>query len=178
MIRGFFSDLESECRVERKQYESAGVTPPAQKRNKWSAYTDRERVKGFIADSEAFFHRHSELGVMDLSTTQQRFLVALQHFISEDTNDFYRPASCRKHSDSFEGIQTDSVNSQLVKDAHRSEFVVDGRRFSVREPADELPDEGREDFLLAFAERRGLSSLGTRRMIQAVTTQMSQAGLA
>jgi len=120
----------------------------------------------------------------------------LQHFVSEDTSDFYRPETHRKHSDAFEGVLTDGVNSQLVKDAHRSEFSVDGRSFCLQD----LPQHGDNDtneerrntiarfqtefvmaletYLLAFSSRRGLSPLGTRRLVQAVTTQMSQAGLA
>merc|ERR1719401_460422 len=131
-----------------------------------------------------------------LTVPQIRFLVLLQHFVSEDTSDFYRPELLRKHQDAFEGILTDDVNSQLVKDAHRSEFSVEGQTFTLQE---DLPlheggpgdDRGSaiaafqtefvtalESYLLEFSARRGLSALGTRRLVQAVTTQMSQAGLA
>jgi len=96
--------------------------------------------------------------------------------------------------DTFEGILTDSVSSQLVEDAHRCEFSIDGTSFSLQD----LPhiDAGLEErkkrivqfqtelvkaletFLLSFCSRRGLSAGGTKRLMQAVTTQMSQAGVA
>merc|ERR1719386_571479 len=130
----------------------------------------------------------------NLTTKQLRFLVLLQHFISEDTSDFYRPECERKHMDSFEGVNTDAVNSQLVKDAHRSEWSIEGRSFSLQDLPQHtgnghFSDARKEQiarfqhefvafletYLLAFCERRNLSDSGTQRLIQVVTTQMSQA---
>merc|ERR1719503_302467 len=67
-----------------------------------------------------------------LTSKHLRFLVLLQHFFAEDAYDFHRPEAERKHMDSFEGFLTDGVNSQLLKDAHRSEWSVEGRTFSLQ----------------------------------------------
>merc|ERR1719502_2242775 len=68
----------------------------------------------------------------ELTEAQLRFLVLLQHLVDEDTSDFYRPESARKHQDAFEGFRTQSINSQLIKDAHRSEWSVEGNTFSLQ----------------------------------------------
>jgi len=196
VIRDVFSELEAQCVEERCHYEDAGMTPPRQKANIWATYTNKARLQRFAADSLDFVRQHAECRMRSLSVAQLRFLVLLQHFVSEDTSDFYRPEAWRKHQDAFEGVLTDGVNSQLVKDAHRSEFSVDGRSFSLRDlpqhGEDEINEERRhaiskfqtelvmalETYLLAFCSRKGLSPSGTKRLVQAVTTQMSQAGLA
>eukprot|EP00913_Durusdinium_trenchii_P002298 g2122.t1 len=105
----------------------------------------------------------------------------------------------RMHDDVFEGILTRSVNAQLITDAHRAEWAIEGNGFIVpKAESDEEPglmgetgsmkqliaDFGAglvtalEEFLLSFCERRQLSVRGTEHVIQAVTTQMSQCGLA
>jgi len=172
------------------------MVPSRQKCNVWATYTNKARLQRFTADSLDFVRQNADCRMRPLSPAQLRFLVLLQHFVSEDTGDFYRPETLRKHQDAFEGVLTDGVNSQLVKDAHRSEFSVDGRSFCLQDlpqHGEEAANEQRrraiarfqtefvmalETYLLAFCSRRGLSPLGTRRLIQAVTTQMSQAGLA
>lgn len=196
VVRDIFAELESQCVEERCQYEESGVVPPRQKSNVWGAYTNKVRLQRFAADSLEFVRHNAECRTRPLTVAQLRFLILLQHFVSEDTSDFYRPEPLRKHQDTFEGVLTDGVNSQLVKDAHRSEFSVDGRSFCMQD----LPPHGEaeaneerknaiakfqtefvmalETYILAFCSRKGLSPLGTRRLVQAVTTQMSQAGLA
>jgi len=196
VVRDVFGELEAQCVEEKCHYEEAGVVPPRQKANIWATYTSKARLQRFAADSLEFVRQNADCRTQPLTVTQLRFLILLQHFVAEDTLDFYRPESFRKHQDAFEGVLTDGVNSQLVKDAHRSEFSVDGRTFCLRDipqhREDGCDDERRraiasfetefvmalETYLLAFCSRRGLSPLGTRRLVQAVTTQMSQAGLA
>jgi len=196
VIRDVFAELESQCAEERCHCEESGGVPPRQKINIWTTYTNKAKLQRFATDSMEFVRQNADCRTRLLSSSQLRFLVLLQHFVAEDTNDFYRPEAMRKHQDAFEGVLTDGVNSALVKDAHRSEFSVDGRSFCLQD----LPQHGEEErnderrhaiarfqtefimaletYLLAFCGRRGLSSLGTRRLVQAVTTQMSQAGLA
>lgn len=145
-----------------------------------------------------FIKHHPECRSRLLSDEQLRFLILLQHFVAEDTGDLYLPECERKHSDMFEGILTEgAVNSQLIKDAHRSEWSVEGRPFSLQaqlaEDSHDIGGEHRkrviaafqkelvtalETYLLEYCEKRGLSQLGTKRFLQAVTTQMSQCGLA
>jgi len=196
VVREVFSEIEVQCAEERLHYEEAGITPPRHKMNTWLAYTNKARLQRYTADSLDFVQHNADCRTRALTPPQLRFLVLLQHFVSEDTDDLYRPENQRKHQDCFEGVLTDGVNSQLVKDAHRSEFSVEGRCFSLEDlpqDADGAMDEERrreiakfqtefvialESYLLAFCQRNGFSTQGTKRMVQAVTTQMSQAGLA
>uniref|UniRef100_A0A7S1RJ27 Uncharacterized protein n=1 Tax=Alexandrium catenella TaxID=2925 RepID=A0A7S1RJ27_ALECA len=196
VIRDVYAELEAHCAEERCHCEESGLVPARQKLNIWATYTNKARLQRFAADSMDFVRQNADCRMRILSSAQLRFLILLQHFVAEDTSDFYRPEALRKHQDAFEGVLTDGVNSQLVKDSHRSEFSVDGRSFSLQDLPQHGEDERSEDrrhaiarfqtefimaletYLLAFCSRRGLSPLGTRRLVQAVTTQMSQAGLA
>lgn len=195
VIRDIFSELERRCIEERVQYDESGVQPDRHKINWWATYTSKARLQRFATDALMFIATNADCRARSLTTNQLRFLILLQHFISEDAADFNRSESLRKHQDSFEGILTNGVNSQLVKDAHRSEFSVDGVSFSMQDLPqcpDELLDERRqtiadfqvefvtslENFLLSFSSRKALSKGGTKRLVQVVTTQMSQAGLA
>jgi len=195
VIREIYSELERHCEEEQRHYEQSSVRPSQQKCNVWATYTNKARLQRFASDSLAFVQSNADCRTRLLTAKQLRFLILLQHLVSEDCSDVNRPESLRKHQDAFEGVQTNNVNSQLVKDAHRSEFSVDGRSFSMQDlPAvPEGQEEERrhaiakfqtefvtalESYLLSFCHRRGLSPGGTRRLIQVVTTQMSQAGLA
>ncbi|CAE7853638.1 ARL6 [Symbiodinium necroappetens] len=194
VISDIYRDLESRCVTEQRQYEDSGSSPSQQKFNVWATYTNKARLQHFAAESLAFVQRNAECRSRLLNAKQLRFLIMLQHLLSEDCSDANRPEALRKHQDTFEGILTDSVSSQLVEDAHRCEFSIDGTSFSLQD----LPhiDAGLEErkhrivqfqtelvqaletFLLGFCSRRGLSAGGTKRLMQAVTTQMSQAGVA
>jgi hypothetical protein len=195
VIRDVFAELEAQCIEERRLWERTGGNASRQKCNVWAAYTSRARLQRFAADSLEFARANAECRTRSLTASQLRFLILLQHFVSEDASDVSRPELLRRHQDTFEGIVTDGVNSQLVKDAHRSEFSVDGRTFSLQDlpVLEDITEADRrniiaefqtelvaalESYLLAFSSRKGLSSPGTQRLIQAVTTQMSQAGLA
>lgn len=208
VIKQVFGDLETHSQEERLSYERAGIAPSAQRSNVWETYTNKDRIRDFMSQSLDFVRQHPDCRMRQLTGKQIRFLVLLQHLFAEDANDFHRPEAERKHQDSFEGFLTDGVNSQLMKDAHRSEWSVEGSTFSLQAQFAEEnkraneSDHGRlapaeleerkqriltfqrdfvmalEEHLLAFCRRRQLSTLGTRRLIQVVTTQMSQCGLA
>lgn len=197
VINEVFAELETHCIEEQLHYTKVGLPVPRHKSNIWSTYTSKERLRHFMSESWEFVRHHPECRARRLTAGQLRFLVLLQHLVKEDTADFYRPEGLRKHQDAFEGVLTDAVNSQLIRDAHRSEWSIDGKAYSLQDlPA---PAEGRESqeerrqtiiafqrefvktlesFLLSYCHRQRISALGTKRMIQAVTTQMSQCGLA
>eukprot|EP00421_Protoceratium_reticulatum_P059026 CAMPEP_0168497746 /NCGR_PEP_ID=MMETSP0228-20121227/72919_1 /TAXON_ID=133427 /ORGANISM="Protoceratium reticulatum, Strain CCCM 535 (=CCMP 1889)" /LENGTH=401 /DNA_ID=CAMNT_0008514621 /DNA_START=86 /DNA_END=1292 /DNA_ORIENTATION=- len=193
VIRDVFGELEAQCVEERCHYEEAGVVPPRQKSNTWATYTSKARLQRFADRVRPPERRLPHAPAHSRPTAIPDPLAALclgGHERLLPTRD------APEDSDAFEGVLTDGVNSQLVKDAHRSEFSVDGRSFCLQD----LPQHGDNDtneerrntiarfqtefvmaletYLLAFSSRRGLSPLGTRRLVQAVTTQMSQAGLA
>lgn len=189
-----YRDLERRCHEERRQYEESGTQPSQQKLNFWSTYTNKARLQHFTSESVAFVQKNPECRSRLLTGKQLRFLVLLQHLVSEDSLDVTRPERLRKHQDVFEGVLTDSISSQLVEDAHRCEFSIEGRSFSLQ---DVLQLEGQQEerkkriaqfqselvhaletYLLSFCARKELSPGGSKRLMQAVTTQMSQAGLA
>jgi len=192
LVRSIFAQLQNECLEEKAQYERAGQSPALQKRNYWATHIGAEPLERFIARSMVFLQNYPEFQVRPMTTEQLRFLVLLQHLVAEDTLDFDRPVRDRQHGDAFEGIHTrDGVNTQLVKDAHRAEWSIEGLSYLC--DSDSLQVDGRkrriaefqrelvtalESFLLGFCQRRRLSADGTRKLLQAVTTQMSQCGLA
>lgn len=196
VMRRLFNELEEQSLEEQGQYQRAKLQPPFQKGNQWAAYTNKDRLREFMSSSLDFIRNHAESRMRLLSETHLRFLIMLQHLVSEDTNDFHKPEGERKHLDAFEGFLTDGVNSQLVKDAHRSEWSVEGHAFSIQsqfsEGCHETTEDRKkaistfqvefvttlEDYLLDFCRRREMSTLGTKRLLQSVTTQMSQCGLA
>eukprot|EP00927_Polykrikos_kofoidii_P045983 TRINITY_DN4014_c0_g2_i1.p1 TRINITY_DN4014_c0_g2~~TRINITY_DN4014_c0_g2_i1.p1 ORF type:complete len:381 (+),score=51.26 TRINITY_DN4014_c0_g2_i1:218-1360(+) len=193
-IHKLFTGLESQCIEERQSYNGAGQTPSPQKRNRWMSYIGASRIWDLTASSMHFIKHFPECRTRLLSEQHLRFLVFLQHLVAEDTRDFYRPVGDRQHCDTFEGEGTfECINTQLIKDAHRSEWCVDGTTYvlKAREANDGYEDRKSliasfqkelvielENFLMAFCRRRNLSEIGGRKLSQAVTTQMSQCGLA
>lgn len=131
IIKEVYGELEAQTLEDRRSHEKNGISPSAQRGNVWDTYTDKERLQSFMSQSMDFVRSHPDCRMRSLTGVQLRFLVMLQHLVQEDTNDFSRPESERKHMDSFEGFLTDGVNSQLVKDSHRSEWSVEGKAFSL-----------------------------------------------
>lgn len=190
------SELMNQCLEEEEQYVRTQTEPPQKKRNRWACYTKRESVDAFMDASVRFVQQHPECRLRVLLPEQMRFLCLLQHLVTEDTADVFRPEEDRKHTDSFEGVLTKDVNSQLVKDAHRSEWTVEGMSFSMQGELSERTFQAAEErkrlianfqkelvesletLLLDFGKRRGLSHEGQLKLIQAISTQMSQCGLA
>lgn len=191
-----FMDLEEQCIEEKEQYLKAGLTPSKQQLNRWDLYTDKDRIRECMSDCLDFVRQHPECRTRLVGDAQLRFLLFLQHLVSEDTNDFYRMEDERKHNDVFEGFLTKAVNSQLVNDSHRAEWSIEGKSYSLQAELEAAEEEAGEDsesiiaafqrelvtaleqFLLDYCSRRRLSHNGTVRFLQSVTTQMSQCGLA
>eukprot|EP00928_Gymnodinium_smaydae_P044241 TRINITY_DN29523_c0_g3_i2.p1 TRINITY_DN29523_c0_g3~~TRINITY_DN29523_c0_g3_i2.p1 ORF type:complete len:378 (+),score=62.19 TRINITY_DN29523_c0_g3_i2:140-1273(+) len=194
VIRSIFQDFETQCNEEIEQHRRSGQAPSANKRNRWTVYTDVVNRDRNVLDSIEFIRGYPDCRARMLGDEQLRFLVMLQHLVALDIADFHRPASERQHCDAFEGILTkDGVNSQLVKDAHRSEWSIEGNTFLLKEAQSHETMEDRkkliaafqrelvttlEGFLVGFCTRRRLSEAATMRFLQCVTTMMSQCGLA
>lgn len=194
IVREIFQELEAQCLVEIEQYRRTGQKPNVWKQNRWSVYTDAECRNAWMVETVDFIRGYPDCRVKELSDSQLRFLVLLQHLVSLDISDFLRPQQERQHNDAFEGVLTsDGVNTQLVKDAHRSEWSIEGHTYTVRpaEPHETMDQRKKviadfqqdlvtalESFLMGFCDRRGLSATATIRFMQSVTTQMSQCGLA
>lgn len=196
IVQKIFMDLEGQCTEEKDQYLKAGITPSRQQLNRWDLYTDKDRIRDCMSSCLDFVRHHPECRTRQVGEAQLRFLLFLQHLVSEDTNDFYRLEGERKHNDAFEGFLTEAVNSQLVNDSHRAEWSIEGKSYSLQAELEAFDEEAWGDcesiiaafrkelvtalerFLLDYCSRRGLSHYGTVRFLQAVTTQMSQCGLA
>eukprot|EP00434_Breviolum_minutum_P045345 symbB.v1.2.040634.t1/scaffold7393.1/size13733/1 len=190
-VRTLFEELHLRCQQEKEQYAEAGQNPSAQKVNFWDGHIGPENIDSHTSRSRLFLQSFDDFrSGQHFSKEQLRFAVLVQHFVSQDTMDFRRPPEKRMHDDVFEGILTSSVNAQLITDAHRAEWAIEGDGFIVpKTQSDEerkqlIADFGSglvtalEQFLLAYCKRRQLSTKGTDYLIQAVTTQMSQCGLA
>ncbi|CAE7442363.1 Smyd3 [Symbiodinium natans] len=194
-VRELFEELRTRCEEERMQYALAGQTPSPHKANFWLAHTDPERISSYVFKSRLFLQGFDDFRCgSQISKEQLRFAVLVQHFASQDTLDFQRTRTERMHDDVFEGVLTQGVNTQLMTDAHRAEWAVDGAAFVFSDSdRDVQNDEERkqalldfrmelvtalEQFLIDFCKRRQLTEHGTLCLLQAVTTQMSQCGLA
>jgi len=176
---------------------------------RYRTYTNVANLEKFIEESLAFVRQYSEYRTKQLQSAQQiRFLVTFQHFVMEDTRDLLRPARERKHDDTFEGIRTCSINTQMIKDLHRAEWSIEGEGFSYAKwlrgreavAGKESGDIGSgpsgsggssatpEEFQMWFVRRLEdffLASFANKLttscldlLMRAITTQMCQCGLA
>eukprot|EP00931_Biecheleriopsis_adriatica_P006586 TRINITY_DN107971_c0_g1_i1.p1 TRINITY_DN107971_c0_g1~~TRINITY_DN107971_c0_g1_i1.p1 ORF type:complete len:341 (-),score=72.17 TRINITY_DN107971_c0_g1_i1:80-1102(-) len=192
-IRSLFADLESQCLEEQAKFSRTDQVPSKQKSNFWAAHIGPDNIAAYVTQSLSFLQSYPDFRACRLTQEHLRFAVMVQHFVSKDTWDFGRPESERQHDDTFEGFVSKSgVNSQLIKDAHRAEWSIDGVSFVMPEKQRMTNDERKQDiarfqqelvttlekFVLEFCERRCLSEEGTLSLLRAVTTQMSQCGVA
>lgn len=193
VIREVLADFAKQCQDEQDQCEQQGQRATSQRRAKWDLYLDKERSQLCAANLTEFVRDHDESRSRLLTPQQLRFLVVLQHLLAEDAADTRRPNSERRHSDTFEGVLTEAgVNSQLIKDAHRSEWSIEGRSFLMQEASTDGSQDRRhvikafqqelvaelEAYLLQFCKQHELTEKATEAFMQVVTTQMSQCGLA
>eukprot|EP00405_Crypthecodinium_cohnii_P007285 CAMPEP_0206420436 /NCGR_PEP_ID=MMETSP0324_2-20121206/841_1 /ASSEMBLY_ACC=CAM_ASM_000836 /TAXON_ID=2866 /ORGANISM="Crypthecodinium cohnii, Strain Seligo" /LENGTH=368 /DNA_ID=CAMNT_0053884319 /DNA_START=164 /DNA_END=1270 /DNA_ORIENTATION=+ len=198
----YLVNLKQQCLDEKRHYEDRGIEASLQKQNRWALYTRSDRIQQCFAHSKAFIRQYPECRFNVLPKQYLRALTLLQHHIAEDTADLCLPPERRRHCDVFEGVKTDGVNSQLVKDAHRSEWTVGDESFSMQQNrasrsqsqcsgGDGLEDRKAaiaafqhdlvvavEEYILSYCERRDLTGPVVPQLMQCVTTQMSQAGLA
>mmetsp|Transcript_68374 Transcript_68374/g.198173 ORF Transcript_68374/g.198173 Transcript_68374/m.198173 type:complete len:335 (+) Transcript_68374:110-1114(+) len=90
VARELFAEMEARCTEERTHYDEAGIVAPRQKVNTWTVYTSKAKQQRFIADALEFVQHNAECRTKQLTAAQLRFLLLLQHLISEDTSDFFR----------------------------------------------------------------------------------------
>merc|ERR1719414_2537856 len=131
--------------------------------------------------------RHPEWlsGRSKLPDDELRDLVAMQHQLDFDLKDLSLPEADRCHKDTF---TTSEISRQMLLDAPRSSFRVDGRRFSFPSVFADHGKPSKEEGVLkqcfldslveAVHESLGRGAATPQILIRAVTTTMSQAGLA
>mmetsp|Transcript_40120 Transcript_40120/g.92176 ORF Transcript_40120/g.92176 Transcript_40120/m.92176 type:complete len:333 (-) Transcript_40120:147-1145(-) len=194
LLTEIFAALEASCQEEKDRYARSGQKPTTQKENCWAAHIGAKKRQESVEKSMDFLRSYPEFLAKSATQEQLRFAVLVQHFVSEDTEDFARPVAERQHNDTFEGFVTkDGVNSQLIKDAHRAEWMLEGESFVLPPSRSKEPMAERkqvianfqqklvtelEHFLLDFSRQRFLSEEGACHLMRAVTTQMSQCGIA
>jgi len=198
IVSEFYKYLEESAIEERNSYTRTNADIPATKAARWSKYTDKSILGKYFDESIEFLKGNSEFRTRQLFSPQQlRFLVAVQHLVQEDAAEMDCPAVERKHLDTFEG-KSGCVNTQLVKDVHRSEWSIEGQGFSLqkilqsrgletasldikRDCVNQFQQQfvaTLEAYLFGFAKKLELSEYLTNIFIKVVTTEMSQCGLA
>lgn len=131
--------------------------------------------------------RHSDWlgGSGRLPDAVLRGIVAMQHYVERDLQDLRMPEASRCYRDTFEG---GCISRQLLLDAARSTYHVDGRKFNFPmlfeehgRPADEEPILKKcftESLVSAIQESIGRGVAPPPLLACAITSTMSQAGLA
>lgn len=156
--------------------------------NKQELYLNEESRERAKAASQQHLQRHPEL--WRLSSNELLEIVALQHLLWIDLEDLSLPADERRSEDAFTGEDA-AVCEQLLLDAPRELFVIDGVEFHFAREAPEMHGahlDGNDLEILKrqFGDRvvaaiRAAISSGARAsvlLMRAVTSALSQSGLA
>lgn len=185
---------EMRLRSERERLRGAGsraAPPGSAKWNRQELYLDAERRGRALAASRRHLLGHPGWlqGLLRLGEEELRSIVACQHFLQVDIEDLTLPEGERRSEDTFAG-SCGHVSEQLLLDAPRSSYAVDGEEFDFsREMARLGPSSSRSSqeasrLQRAFTERLSesvRSCLGGSPpplLLRATTTAMSQSGLA
>lgn len=184
-ILSFFEDQLRRQRLERERLErsSRGFSPT--KWNRQELHLDTEQRQRAMAASREHLAKHPEWfqgNEKMLSHEELYSMVALQHFLQVDLDDLSLPSNLRRSEDTFGGANSD-VAEQFLLDGPRSTFCIDGEVLDfAREAMDLKGDHERVDRLqVQFVDRLVVAvqkCLGDARLLPAVTTTLSQSGLA
>mmetsp|Transcript_106881 Transcript_106881/g.297633 ORF Transcript_106881/g.297633 Transcript_106881/m.297633 type:complete len:471 (+) Transcript_106881:10-1422(+) len=151
------------------------------------AYQSEERCRRMRALSLQHLKRHPEwlASSSKLSDAQLRDLVAMQHYIDRDLEDLQLPEAKRFYRDTF---SNGCISRQLLLDATRSCYQVDGRNFNWRtlfeehgRPADEeeiLKNCFVDALVASIQDSLGRGVAPPPLLVCAITSTMSQAGIA
>mmetsp|Transcript_11489 Transcript_11489/g.23290 ORF Transcript_11489/g.23290 Transcript_11489/m.23290 type:complete len:389 (+) Transcript_11489:90-1256(+) len=176
LVQAVFGRLVAEAEAEQArvvelQLESHAVDTVA-KQNRRKAYLDPERRRHWESRARNFLERRIDV-VRGLSTEALYSAVMMQHLLELDAADPGLPADEHCAEDAFEN----GLNSQFLLDATRGRYIVEGEVFHF---ADAEGDEPEEAFLVrtANAVRRLTLQRGGTRLLERVTTAMSQSGIA
>eukprot|EP00931_Biecheleriopsis_adriatica_P006050 TRINITY_DN107512_c0_g1_i1.p1 TRINITY_DN107512_c0_g1~~TRINITY_DN107512_c0_g1_i1.p1 ORF type:complete len:383 (-),score=72.84 TRINITY_DN107512_c0_g1_i1:53-1201(-) len=191
VIATLFEALVLKFEHERERMERANtLRQPSAKWNKQELYLQPQSRARAIAASRHHLQRHPEwwlAGKAKLSRDQLQDIVALQHHLWIDLEDLALKPEERRSEDVFVG-SGDDICEQLFLDAPRSVFEVDGQEFNfakeLRESHPELDVKDVEPLRSSFCDRvveaikDCLGGDPPRILLQAVTTVMSQSGIA
>lgn len=193
VVDRFYEAQRSRFERERARLEKSGTgTISPSKWNRQEIYLDGEQYERARLASRRHLARHPTWlrGRYRLSRDVLRDIVAVQHYVDVDLEDLCLPVKARRSQDVFD-YKTEHVCHQLLLDAPRSRFVVDGKVFdfaqerAARQHAgDGQASSGDANEADSFCDRlvaAVVCCLGDKCppvVLRAVTTAMSQSGLA
>mmetsp|Transcript_103026 Transcript_103026/g.322375 ORF Transcript_103026/g.322375 Transcript_103026/m.322375 type:complete len:389 (+) Transcript_103026:139-1305(+) len=176
LVRAVFGSLAAEAEAELQRVSKlppqALASDTVAKQNRREAYLNPQRRRHWESRARLFLERRPDV-VRALSTEALYSALMMQHLLELDAADPDLPAAERCSEDAFE----DGINSQFLLDATRGRFVVEGEVFHFAEAE---ADESEEALLerTVGAVRQVVLQHGGSRLLEWVTTAMSQSGIA
>lgn len=190
VLDDFYTEQRSRNGRERQRLERSGQSrSDSAKWHRQEVYLDEARYARAREASRRHLRRHPSWlrGGRRLDAAALRDLIGVQHYLDLDLEDLTLPSAERRSEDTFTGADGD-VCDQMLLDAPRSLFVVDGQVFDFAAEmrasgVDSQRDVGevekrRRAFCdrLVAAVRQALGGCGP--LLRAISTSMSQSGLA
>lgn len=194
VLSEFYEEMRLRSAKERERLNASSSRGAGQGSSKWNRqelYLDGGRRERAAMASRRHLASHLGWlqGLLRLGREDLRSIVGMQHFLQVDIEDLSLPEGERRSEDTFAGT-CGHISEQMLLDAPRSTFAVDGEEFDfsreqVRTGAS-MQRSAQEVLRLqrAFTERLAdtvRSCLGGSPpplLLRAVTTAMSQSGLA
>lgn len=191
-LNEFYEAQAVRHRRDRQRLESSNNLGPSAKRNRQELYLNIGSLENALAASRLHLSKHPEWlqGSSKWDLQQLKEIAALQHYLQVDLDDLGLPPEARRSEDAYGGVDS-NISEQMLLDAPRSTFVVDGqvldfasaightRRTSVNRDPDEVEKLHKEfTAQLVATVRQCLGGSPPPNLLRVVTTSMSQSGLA
>jgi len=190
LVEDVHRELRERSARERELLEQQSLGGSPSQSSEWrrqEIYRSDEQCDRLRMMSFRHIMRHPEwlCGHGRLPDSELQCIVAMQHYIDMDLKDLQLPEESRCYRDTFEG---GCVSRQLLLDAVRSAYEVDGRQFNWPvlfaahgRPADEEAILRRcfiESLVSAIMDSLGRGVVPPPLLVCAITSTLSQAGLA
>lgn len=172
LVRSAFEYLALEAQAEQRRARDLGDHPgdTQAKRNRREVYLDSAQRRRWESRAHQFLERRQDV-VRALSVETLYSVVLTQHLLDLDAADPDLPAGEHCSDDTFE----DGINSQFLLDVPRGRYIVDGE---VLHFAEAEPDESEDAFVSRATNAVREVVRSCPRMLERVTTAMSQSGIA
>mmetsp|Transcript_93189 Transcript_93189/g.259581 ORF Transcript_93189/g.259581 Transcript_93189/m.259581 type:complete len:412 (+) Transcript_93189:59-1294(+) len=194
ILNSFYNDQQKRHARERELLESKGCDAVGSRKwNQQEVYLDLEKRTCARAASRQYLERHRDWlsGPRKVGDVALQDLVAVQHYVDLDVEDLSLPEAERRNGDVFLGPDG-NICEPFLQDATRCSITVDGRKFSFQsrcerrgaaiaeDPAEvqRLREAFIDDLVAAVLRSLGPREKAPTRLVRAVTSAMSQSGLA